>query len=237
MPRLCAQFLLVMSGFAIGNMLLKYNRGQLRREVRASWLHVFSALCFVLLALAGVIAKDPTILVTWVIFFIVVLSAVGIMFFRVQLLHVLYHIVAHYSEKLGYSVEQNRVLRYIRTMADELGNQSSVFFTKYGRLPVLNQAVLYLLDNEEATRLYMVHIYQREEEIPSKLLRHVSILDQEYNKLQIELVLVKGQFDPETIDWISEQLNTPKNMCFLTAPHQDFKVKLATLGGVRLITR
>jgi amino acid transporter len=30
-------FLLVMSGFAIGNMLLKYNRGQLKREVRASW--------------------------------------------------------------------------------------------------------------------------------------------------------------------------------------------------------
>ena len=55
-------FLLVMSGFAVGNMLLKYNRAQLKSEVRASWLKVLSALALVLLALAGVIAKDPTTL-------------------------------------------------------------------------------------------------------------------------------------------------------------------------------
>ena len=230
-------FLLVMSGFAIGNMLLKYNRGQLKREVRASWLTVFSALCLVLLALAGVIAKQPSILVVWVIFFIVVLSAVGLMFLRVKLLHLLYHMVAHMSAKLGYTEEHNRVLRYIRKQVDQFSNQSAIFFTKYGRLPVLNQAVLYLLDNEEAAHLYIVHIYSREDDIPSKILRHVSILDQEYAGLTVELVLVKGQFDAETIDWLSEQLNTPKNMCFLTAPHQDFKVKLAALGGVRLITR
>ena len=229
-------FLLVMSGFAIGNMLLKYNRAQLKREVRASWLTVFSALVLVLLALAGVIAKDPSILVVWVIFFIVVLTAVGLMFFRIRLLHLIYHMVAHFCAKWGYSAD-NRVLQYIKRQADQFGNQSAIFFTKYGRLPVLNQAVLYLLDNEEATHLYITHIYSREDDIPSKLLRHVSILDQEYSGLTVELVLVKGQFDAETIDWLSEQLNTPKNMCFLTAPHQDFKVKLATLGGVRLITR
>jgi len=141
------------------------------------------------------------------------------------------------SAKLGYDEQHNRLLRVIKTQVEQFSNQSAIFFTKYGRLPVLNQAVLYLLDNEEATHFYMVHIYSHEDEIPSKLLRHVSILDQEYNGITVELVLVKGQFDPETIDWLSTQLNTPKNMCFLTAPHIDFKVKLATLGGVRLITR
>lgn len=230
-------FLLVMSGFAIGNMLLKYNRGQLKREVRASWSSVIAALIFVLLALAAVIAKDPSILAVWVIFFIVVLSAVGLMFFRIRLLHLTYHIVAHISAKLGVDDEHNRVLRWIRSLVDQFSNQSAIFFTKYGRLPVLNQAVLYLLDNEEAAHLYLVHIYSHEDEIPSKLLRHVSVLDHEYDGLTVELVLVKGQFDAETVDWLSEQLNTPKNMCFLTAPHQDFKIKLATLGGVRLITR
>ena len=229
-------FLLVMSCFACGNMLLKYNRGQLKREVTASWLTVLSALVLVLLALAGVIAKDPSILVVWVIFFIVVITLVGLMFFRIQLLHLLYHIVRHMSAKLGYG-DDNRLLRYIKVQAEHFSNQSAIFFTKYGRLPKLNQAILYLLDNEEASHLYIVHIYSREDDIPSKLLRHVSVLDSEYDELTVELVLVRGQFDGETIDWLSEQLNTPKNMCFLTAPHQDFKVKLASLGGVRLITR
>ena len=170
-------------------MLLKYNRGQLKREVRASWLTVVSALVLVLLALGGVIGKDPSILAVWIVFFIVVLSAVGLMFFRVHLLHVSYYAVSHLSERLG--VPDNRVLAYIRRLVTEFSSVSTVFMTKYGRLPVLNQAVLYLLDNEEASHLYICHLYQEEAAIPAKLLRHVSVLDQQYPQLTIEVVLVK----------------------------------------------
>ena len=228
-------FLLVMSGFAIGNGLLKYNRAHLKREVRASWSSVLLALTLVLLALGGVIGKDPSILAVWIVYFLVVLSAVGLMFFRVHLLHVVYYAVLHMSAKMGMA--DNRLLRYIKQKVVEFSSSSTVFCTKYGRLPVLNQAALYLLDNEEATHLYICHIYQHEAAIPQKLLRHVSILDQQYDGLQVELVLVKGTFDGDTIRWLSEQLHTPINQIFLTCPRQDFKVKLASLGGVRLITR
>ena len=203
-------FLLVMSSFAIGNMLLKYNRGNLKRGVRASWFTVILALVLVLLALAGVIAKDPTILAVWVIFFIVVLSAVGLMFFRVRLLHISYYAVLHLSQRAGKP--DNPLLGYIQRLVKEFSGTPTAFLTKYGRLPVLNQAVLYILSNEEASHLFFVHLYQDEALIPPKLLRHVSILDQEYPALTVELVLVKGQFDVDTVDWISNQLDVSKNM-------------------------
>ena len=173
--------------------------------------------------------------VVWVIFFIVVLSLVGLMFFRVRLLHVAYYAVQHMSGRAGKP--DNRLLRYLHELSLKYSSVSTVFLTKYGRLPVLNQAILYLLDNEEATHLYIVHLYQDEAQIPPKLLRHVSVLDQEYPSLTVELVLVKGTFDGETVKWLSEQLQVPVNMCYISAPHTDFHVKLASLGGVRLIVR
>jgi hypothetical protein len=194
---------------------------------------VLLALILVLLALGGVIGKDPSILAVWIVYFVIVLSAVGLMFFRVHLLQVAYYATAHISAY--FKSDDNAALRYIHAAVLSFSQTRCIFFSKYGRLSVLNEAVLYLLANEEASHLSIVHLYQEEADIPPKLLRHVSILDQEYNALTVELVLVKGAFDGQTVDWLSEQLQVSKNLMFLTCPKQDFKIKLAELGGVRLI--
>jgi hypothetical protein len=46
-------FLSVMSLFALGNLMLKFKRSQLKREVRATWLQTFIALGGVIIALLG----------------------------------------------------------------------------------------------------------------------------------------------------------------------------------------
>ena len=83
-------FMSVMALFALGNMLLKYKRSNLKRDVAASWPSVFAALALVLLALAGLLAKDAGILVVWCIYFLVTGGLMATMFYRVQTLKLLY---------------------------------------------------------------------------------------------------------------------------------------------------
>ncbi len=56
-------FLCVMSLFAIGNMMLKYKRNHLKREVVASWSTCFAALFLTVAGLVGTIVREPQQLV------------------------------------------------------------------------------------------------------------------------------------------------------------------------------
>src|SRR4051794_36205377 len=79
-------FLSVMGLFAGGNMLLKYKRNKLKREVTAAWGQVILALGMVSFALIGLLAKDASILVVWCLYFFVTAGLVATMFFRMQTL-------------------------------------------------------------------------------------------------------------------------------------------------------
>ena len=227
-------FLSVMSLFAVGNMLLKYKRGFLPRTVRANWLTVVVALLLVLLALAGVLAKDTSILSVWLVYFVAVGFFLAVMFFRVQSLKIVYH--ALHSVNASVGLQDGPLLHYIAACVKSISSQAVAFYVKSGSISILNKAVLYVRQNEDCAHIRIIHVYEQEQRIPKKLMRNVAVLDEAYPKVKIDLILVRGLFGPTMIDYLSEQLSIPKNLMFITCPKEDFTHKLESLGGVRLIT-
>ena len=214
--------------------LLKYKRGFLPRSVRASWPTVFIALVLVFIALAGVLARDTSVLLIWFAYLVAVGSFLAVMFFRVQTLKMVYHALHGINATLGF--HDGPLLDAIAASIKSISSQAVGFFVKGGQLAVLNKAVLYVRQNEDCAHIRIIHVYDVESRIPRRLRRNVALLDEAYPKVKIDLILVKGQFGPHMINYLSQQLNIPRNLFFITSPKEDFSHKLESLGGVRLIT-
>jgi len=70
--------------------------------------------------------------------------------------------------------------------------------------------------------------------IPENLKRDVQMLDEIYPEIEIELVLRKGNFSPDTVDQISKEYGVAKNYMFIGAPSAKFPFSMEALGGVRI---
>lgn len=79
-------FLGVMSLFAIGNMLVKYKRKTLPREVKSSWIATIVGLIGVIAGLIGNILFNVTYLEYFALYFSVTVAIVMLMFVRIRLL-------------------------------------------------------------------------------------------------------------------------------------------------------
>lgn len=86
-------FLSVMLIFAIANILLKYKRGRLRREVKASWGTVLIGLGAVVAAIVGNGLYDPRMIATFAIFFVVLIAGMWILLCQVPLLKIVIYFV------------------------------------------------------------------------------------------------------------------------------------------------
>lgn len=223
-------FLSVMGLFALGNMMLKYKRHALYREVESSWPGTVMAMVMVVIALIGTFVKDYEILAVFALYFVIVALLMSVMFFRQQVLK----LVLYFLRKCDCSQRcQDAVAQQIR----QLSSQSIAFFVKKGELSVMNKGVLYVRQNEDCACIRVIHVYEDEALIPPNLARNIAILDEEYPKIKIDLVLVPGKFGPDMITYLSKTLEIPKNLMFITCPNKgDFTHKLDTLGGVRLVT-
>lgn len=174
-------FLSVMSLFAIGNMLLKVRRAKLPRETRASWLGVSVALFAVLLGLVVNIVMDPINVEIFAVYFIAVATIVGLMFLRIPILRGILFILSSLADSIQ-SVSDTFKKSVASTMT-AINEKPMVYFTKDDDAAILNRAALYVLMNEQTTRLKVVHVYKSEEAIPAHLGDHLKIIDHLYHYL------------------------------------------------------
>ncbi len=223
-------FLGVMALFAVGNMLLKVKRRRLPRAARSSWVGVTAALIAVLIGLAANALVDYPALVrvrVFIVYFVIAVSVVALTFARAQILKVLLAIMRAGIQPLNETLAEK---------LDQINNQQVVFFTKGDNRANLNRAALYVLQNEQTTRLKVVHVFRDESDLEGlDLQEQLQVIDELYPELRIDLVLVKGKFGPELIEKLSRELGVPKNYMFLGTPGDRFPHNIAELGGVRLI--
>jgi len=221
-------FLGVMSLFAIGNMLVKYKRKTLPREVRASWAAAVIGLIGVVAGLVGNILFNVTYLEYFGLYFSVTVAIVMLMFVRIRLLKVLLYFLSKnpfFKRHLGH---------WIQSQIKQIYGQQMIFFSKNDEISVLNKAVLYARDNELTNWLKIVHVYK--DSPPPQLANDVKTLDRIYPKTRIDLVLIQGEFNPDLVHMISETLGVPKNFMFISSPGGRFPHDLSDFGGIRLIT-
>jgi hypothetical protein len=125
--------------------------------------------------------------------------------------------------------------QWIRHKIEVINSQQVVFFTRGDQLHNLNEAMLYVRNNEHTNRIKVVIVVQDESEIPPRLKRDLKFLDEAYPEIDIEFVVRHGKFGPKLIEKLSEEWKIPTNFMFIGSPGDHFMYGLAELGGVRLI--
>ena len=226
-------FLLVMSLFAIGNLLLKIRRSRLPRKYRASAPLVVVALAATVTGIVANALKDMRNVEYFLIYFGGAALIVGIMFWRIHILSLFLFVLRSLVSRIDRWVAITT--KHTQERIDQINSMGVIFFTKGDNLANLNLAMIYVRDNEQTSNLKIVHVYKHEEDIPENLASDVALLDRIYPENNVELVLRQGRFGPELIEELSRELGVPKNYMFLGAPGERFPHELAELGGVRLI--
>ena len=239
-------FLSVMSLFAVGNMILKYKRGTLKRTIYASWPHVVLGFLLVFVGLVGEIILNVDIIKYFFLYFGITFLIVMLMFSRNRVLKLFI-----------YFGGPERWKEFLAKQYKKIEDRPMLFFTRTDDPAVLNKAILYVRENELTNSLKICHVYEEDRLIPPLLEQNVKFLDKQYPKMSLDLVcsierwrtrefsssvpsqfqvLVKGRFDPPTVKMISEKCDVPRNFMFITCPAGNFSHHLAEMGGIRLIT-
>ncbi|MBN2384180.1 APC family permease [bacterium] len=226
-------FLGVMTLFAMGNILLKIRRSRLRRNYRAGWFTVLFAMAATIAGIIGNILIDYKYLGFFLTYFIPTVLVVGLMFLRTKLLALFLYLLSEMSKRVREFNE--RMSARILENIDKINSQGIIFFTKGDNAANLNKAMLYVRDNELTKIVTVVHLYTDKNKIPSNLKKDLEFLDEVYPEIKINLILKEGEFNPGTIDAISQEYEVPLNYMFIGAPGESFPHNLSELGGVRLI--
>lgn len=226
-------FLTVMALFAVGNILLKIKRDKLPRPVRAPWISVIIAITAVLIGLVGNAARNPRYLQMFLFYFIPAMTVVGVMLYRIPFLKLCLGAVQATSAALIKPLRKSA--RAVRNKIDEINSQQVVFFTRGDNVSNLNNAMQYVMENEDTNRIKVVTVVRDESEIPPKLVDDLKFLDEAYPQIDIEYVKRYGKFGPELIHELSSEWNVPTNLMFIGSPGGKLPYGLAELGGVRLI--
>ncbi|CEL98924.1 unnamed protein product [Vitrella brassicaformis CCMP3155] len=114
-------------------------------------------------------------------------------------------------------------------------SRSVIFFAKTADLAVLNKAIMYIMANEEARWVRVCHCFLYTETVPKNMGEYVAILDAVYPKIRIDCVFVRGRFGHDVITFLTRELGVTPNNMFISCPTSNFKHRLESLGGVRVI--
>lgn len=226
-------FLGVMTLFAVGNILLKINRSQLPRHLRASWPGVLSALLATVLGIIGNIALNPWYFWVFLTYFVPTAVLISVMLWRTKILKAILFTMR--SGAAWVQRHNKNISRSILAKIEEINSLGIVFFTGGDSRYSLNQAMLYVMRNEETKKLKVVHVYEHEEDIPPQLEHDLAFLDDVYPDIKVEFITVRGRFGPELIERLSQEWGIAKNYMFIGSPSGRFPFRLSELGGVRLI--
>ena len=231
-------FLSVMALFVIGNILLKIKRSKLPRPEKASWISLFIALLGVTIALIGNFMMppeegQPSNFSVFIKYFIPALILVGIMLNRTLLLKMILNIIQYVFNPIRRFVQKTN--KKLADLIDKINSQEFVFFTKGDDIAVLNRVMQYIEKNEHTRKLKLVTVLKDGEEISEDFLKDIEVLDREYPDIDIELVVLHGEFGPELIKKLSKKWNIPVNFMFIGSPGDRFPYRIEDLGGVRLI--
>ncbi|CAD7942994.1 unnamed protein product [Amoebophrya sp. A120] len=135
------------------------------------------------------------------------------------------------------STSQTARPRWSAFVLDELRRirqQGVVFFSKNADIAQLNQVLQYIFQNEDTKRVQIVHCTESGQ-LPPHLAEYVALLNCIYPDAKIDLCIVNYPFTPAVIPYLEKKLAIPANCMFITCPTANFKHRLATLGGVRVI--
>lgn len=226
-------FLSVMALFGLGNLFLKAKRERLPRPTTAPLLFVVVGIVAVITGLVGNALMNVHYLFMFLEYFVPAIVLILIMLERITILKFFLFIVR--STLMFFVKRMTTASVKIRAQIESINSQQIVFFTRGDNLANLNQAMLYVRENEDTNRIKVVNVVLESGARPDNLDKDLAFLNEAYPDIDIEFVPLTGVFGPDLIQQLSEQWQIPPNLMFIGSPGTHFLFGLADLGGVRLI--
>jgi len=231
-------FLLVMALFAFCGLWMKIKRPTLPRQINTHPVMFILGLGLVATAFTAVVLLHPAMLTYFYIYYGITVLMVMTTFARVEVFTFVLSLISSSKQVrvlIKFFARMEIVEDWVKTQLQKLRKQGVVYFTKSGSLSQLNLALQYIEANEEARWVRVIHVYQSDHDIPQHLLEYVQMLDCVYPKTRIDCILVRGEFGPGMVQYLSKRVLVPVNCMFINCPKHDFKHPLDTMGGVRVI--
>ena len=226
-------FLSVMALFGVGNILLKIKRSRLPRPTKVSWLTLLIALVAVSAGIAGNIVLNSSYLRIFLLYFAPAILVVTIMLARTVILKAGIMIVQAINRYIGNI--NDFFTHSMKSSLDKINSQQMVYFTRGDNIADLNSAMLYVRHNEHTNRLKVVTVVNDKNQVPKSLKDDLKFLNRTYPEIEVELIILEGEFGPALLRKLSTQWKVPLNFMFIGSPGSHFPHSLSELGGVRLI--
>jgi hypothetical protein len=247
-------FLGVMSLFALGNILLKIHRKELKRTFRAGWITVLIGLCATVSGIVGNIIIDYKNLIYFLSYFVPTVLVVSIVYARIKLLKSIVYLENKFMGRIfiwqknktptsiSFSLENkllDRIFIWRSIVIDKIMDiitQEVLVFTRGGNLPKLRRAFDYIIKNEDSQKVYVVYLQvEKNDEVIKNLKADLEVLDRTYPEIDIEFICRQGSFGPEVVRQFSKEFNIPINNIFIGSPEEKHRFTIQELGGVRVI--
>lgn len=247
-------FLGVMSLFALGNILLKINRKELKRTFRAGWITVLVGLCATMSGIVGNIIIDYKNLLYFLTYFIPTVLVVSAVYSRIRLLKSIVYLENRLMDRIfvwqknktpagiGFSLENkllDRIFIWRSAMIDkimDISTQEVLVFTRGGNLSKLRRAFDYIVKNEDSQKVYVVYLQsERNDEVVKNLKADLEVLNRTYPEIDIEFICRQGSFGPAVVRRFSKEFRIPINNIFIGSPEAKHRFTVQELGGVRVI--
>jgi hypothetical protein len=194
---------------------------------------VIIAISAVMIGLVGNAVRQPQYLVVFLSYFVPSMAVIALMLYRIPLLKLMLGVVRATTANLVGPLTATS--KWVRDKIEEINSQQVVFFTRGDNVANLNSAMLYVSGNEDTNRIKVVTVVDDESDVPDRMKQDLQFLDEAYPEIDIEFVVMEGDFGPKLIQELSDKWNVPTNLMFIGSPGGKLVYGLAELGGVRLI--
>jgi amino acid transporter len=223
-------FLGVMTFFGVGNILLKVNRPELKRTYRAGWVTVVLGVIATGVGIFGNLAINFMFLGYFAIYFIPAVLGGIAMYMRIPILKEILLFIDRILTRFSTWREK------VETKIAEITDIRAVVFVGLGSLDRMLKAFTYLSRNEDFQNILIFRFYSEEDpNVELNIHRNLGIIRELYPDLKIEYQARKGDFNPASVEALSQELDVPKNMMFMGSLTHTQPYSLQDLGGVRVI--
>ena len=222
-------FLGVMTSFAIGNLILRKSRSDLKRTYQGPMLFVVFAGLATAIGIIGNIMIDPHNLFFFAVYFIPSLFLVLAMVYRDYLLEWLTNV----TKPLPF------LHKFIKPLFQYVISNRIVLFTHHPNK--LFSALEYIRKNETSRRITIVfcqHGADHPDQYIRKFKEYIHLFNEAniFSQFDISLIIEKDQpFAPETVKSYAQRFRIGRNNVFIGSIHHQHSFSFEDLGGVRII--
>ncbi|KAJ9112318.1 hypothetical protein QFC19_000737 [Naganishia cerealis] len=229
----------ILGYFGVCGLVIKISRNKLKRSYHAPLAVVLSANVIMLVAIAGnisqrqvlgsnphvgtndyadigLLCRSPMI----VALFAITLFCVIFTLLSYPRLTSFYRWFVYLCERSAYLSSKKRFHLWKLGAIQKIKNmkgQGVVVFMKHDTISAMVEALIYVRNNENTSRVAFVHAYDLVDDIPSELVANAKLVDEAFPDITVDLYLVPLHtgFTPSLVEAVSAKLHVPKNLMFI----------------------